>query len=285
MVFGGFGPAFLNANNSKIVSRYYSPEKIGNAIGIIMMGSTVGMTVATATSAMFPTLTTAFIVAAIIQVIVLGSWLIFTKGYDQGETEEVQKGVPLKDSLSTVLKCRYTWIIGLCLTCILGCNTALSGFTPLALQSKGFSDTTAGMLASGLMIGNFIGTFLGPRIISKMPGKRIALIICAVVAAISAAVGWLIPGYLVFGALLICGFGLGAMMPVLLSMPIQLPEIGPAYAGTAGGVVGTLELLGAVIIPTYIITPLAGGNYYIFFGLAGAVMIVMVLIALMIPEV
>ena len=48
----------------------------------------------------------------------------------------------------------------------------------------------------------------------------------------------------------------------MMSLPVMFPEIGPKYAGTAGGLAVTLELLGAVIIPTYIIVPLGGGNVF-----------------------
>lgn len=50
-------------------------------------------------------------------------------------------------------------------------------------------------------------------------------------------------------------------MPIFLSAPVLLEGLGTKYAGSAAGVISTLQLLGAVLIPTYILTPIAGENY------------------------
>jgi len=49
-------------------------------------------------------------------------------------------------------------------------------------------------------------------------------------------------------------------MPMIASLPMLLPEIGPVYAGSAGGIIATLQVIGAVVAPTFIITPLAGSS-------------------------
>ena len=46
----------------------------------------------------------------------------------------------------------------------------------------------------------------------------------------------------------------------------------------------TLELLGAVIIPTYIITPMAGSNFSLYFIMAAVSALLMVLSAIFLPE-
>ena len=73
-------------------------------------------------------------------------------------------------------------------------------------------------------------------------------------------------------------------MPTFMSFPALLPEIGPKYAGTATGIIATLELIGAVVIPTYIITPLAGTNFKLYFFMAGATMIICAFVILLLPE-
>ena len=58
------------------------------------------------------------------------------------------------------------------------------------------------------------------------------------------------------------------IIAVMLMTPVLLREIGPRNAGTAGGFVITLQLLGCVVVPTYIIVPLGGGNITTYFILA-----------------
>jgi NNP family nitrate/nitrite transporter-like MFS transporter len=58
---------------------------------------------------------------------------------------------------------------------------------------------------------------------------------------------------------------------------IRLPGIGPLYAGTAGGLIATLELLGGVVLPTYVASAIAGANrgvYFIILGIASVVWII-----------
>lgn len=70
---------------------------------------------------------------------------------------------------------------------------------------------------------------------------------------------------------------LGASRPIFLSAPVLLEGLGTKYAGSAAGVISTLQLLGAVLIPTYILTPIAGDNYSLLFMLASICMVIMFL--------
>jgi NNP family nitrate/nitrite transporter-like MFS transporter len=63
-----------------------------------------------------------------------------------------------------------------------------------------------------------------------------------------------------------------------------LPEIGPVYAGSAGGIVGTLQVIGAVFIPSFILTPIAGHNYNLFFALGSVCFLLVGIVTLLLPE-
>jgi hypothetical protein len=63
-----------------------------------------------------------------------------------------------------------------------------------------------------------------------------------------------------------------------------LPEIGPVYAGSAGGIIATLQVIGAVLLPTFVITPLAGSNVTVLFGLAALCMALIIIPVLFLPE-
>lgn len=73
-------------------------------------------------------------------------------------------------------------------------------------------------------------------------------------------------------------------IPIFMSAPILLEGIGTKYAGSAAGVISTLQLLGAVLIPTYILTPIAGANLGLLFTLASVCMVIMFAAGFIIPE-
>jgi NNP family nitrate/nitrite transporter-like MFS transporter len=96
---------------------------------------------------------------------------------------------------------------------------------------------------------------------------------------------WQLPiGPTIIAGLLLSGFMGSAVTPLMLSLPMLLPEIGPVYAGSAGGIISTMHVLGAVLIPTFVITPLAGPDAGILFGLAAVCFILMILPVVFLPE-
>ena len=53
---------------------------------------------------------------------------------------------------------------------------------------------------------------------------------------------------------------------------INFKGIGPEYVGTASGLVATIQLIGAVVLPSYVLIPIASGNFNTLFILAAACM-------------
>lgn len=285
MVCAGVGCTFLNSNIAKILGAWFAPEKIGTMIGITMSGSTLAMAIAMGTTAMFPSVKSAYIAAAVIAVIAAVCWIFLVKEKDEKGGAPV-KSQPVLEGLKVIIRNRNIWLTAVCLMCLLGASVALSTFMPLALQSKmGMAATAAGGMSSIIMYGNLAGTIFGPMICQKIGKLKIHLILCAVIAGLGSAFAWLAPaGFLLMAALFLTGFFTSAAIPVLISVPIQLKDVGPTYAGVAGGFVSTIQLLGAVVLPTYVMTPIAGDNYHTLFLLAGSCMIVMILAVFGMPE-
>jgi NNP family nitrate/nitrite transporter-like MFS transporter len=69
-----------------------------------------------------------------------------------------------------------------------------------------------------------------------------------------------------------------------MSLPILLPKIGPAFAGSAGVVIGSFQMAGAFVISSYVIIPLAGaslGRVFLYIGLG---YLAFALAAVLLPE-
>jgi NNP family nitrate/nitrite transporter-like MFS transporter len=156
---------------------------------------------------------------------------------------------------------------------------------PTALGQRGIDPVTSGAYAAAVTIGNLIGCLSAPILTVKIGKIKPVMIVFAGVSVAGAAFGWTAPPGILLGAcLFVTGVAMGGLMPLLMSIPVQLPEIGPVYAGTAGGFTGTLQLLGAVVIPTYIAAPIAGSNMNLFFLLGGACMTLVFALVFVLPE-
>ena len=295
MILAGMGPTFLNVNEAKLLGGWFPQDKLGSVVGMCLGGGTLGMTVASATTAAFPGTSSAFLFAAVLAAVILILWLLFVRNGDTaGAASAATNSVDLEDtsaseitkngSFHDVIRSRHVWVIGLCLMCVLGCNVALASMLPTALQSREISESSAGMIASVFTLGSLFGAFFGPTIIAKLGKTKVPIMLLALIVAVSAAFSWKLDAAPCAVLLFLGGFSMGTIIPLLMSFPIQLPEIGPALAGSAGGLVSTLELLGAVVLPSYVITPVAGENFTLYYLLTGFTMVIMCVLALFLPE-
>lgn len=269
MLLTGFGVTFVNANAAKLVGSLYDKAKLGAMLGLLLAGSTIGTTLAMGTTvALFPSLKSAYLAAAVLAVITLGGWIFIAGGQIVGsrngkkETKKNNGGV-LRE-LGVVIRSLSTWKTGLCLLFCVGGSVALSTFLPIIFQNmKGLSATASGVITALMLCGNFCGNIIGPRVCRVFPWDQ-RRTICAF--QIIAGVGILLmlvlnAGFALYGVCFLTGIAIYASVPTLISIPIQLPEVGEKYAGTAGGFIATMQLIGCVCLPSYVIAPVSGGNY------------------------
>jgi len=188
--------------------------------------------------------------------------------------------VPVGKALGTCLKSRNIWLAGISLMFLLGGATVISNFQVTALTGlKGYSEAFAGTFGTVLMIGSIIGSIFIPVLVGKLGRKvPVMLLLCGLIAS-ACMVGIItLPAAGIYVTSFLNGALRSGIIAVMMSLPVMFPEIGPKYAGTAGGLAVTLELLGAVIIPTYIIVPLGGGNVSNYFYLGCGCMVIASLI-------
>lgn len=282
MLLTGVGPAVLIANSAKIIGSWFPIGKVGGKLGIFLAASTLAMTIGTGTTAMLPSIQVAYLLAAAIAIVALVLWLIVIKA---PAPQTAAPSASITASLKAVTGYRAVWIVGFCLMFLTACNMVIGSFLPTALGLRGISVVTAGVYASLFTIGSFMGCLSVPSIVAKLGRNKPTMMMLATIAAVGGAFGWLAPSGVLLGACIaLTGMAIGGFMPLLLSTPIQLPGIGFTYAGVAGGFASTMQLLGAVVIPTYIIAPIAGDNMNLFFALGGVAMVVVFAFVLALPE-
>ena len=271
MALTGFSNMFVNINASKITASWFEQEKLGILMGIFGFCGQLPGAFATATTAvLFDSRTSAFIVSAIFCISVFVLWLLFVK--DKPE--------------DTVLSNKGVWLVSICIMMALGSTVTLSTFMPMALQTMyGIDMKVCGTIASMLTLGNCIGSITGPIVFSKIKNVKVFVSGAAVLSFAGIIMCWRFPSIFVLHILVLyTGIVLGASMPIFLSAPVLLEGLGTKYAGSAAGVISTLQLLGAVLIPTYILTPIAGENYSLLFMLASICMVIMFLCGLLLPQ-
>lgn len=271
MFLTGFLATIFNTNVSKIAAALYPPEKVGGVIGIFMAGSTGAMAFAYATTAMFPTLDAAFLFPVFAAALHLALWVLFVRQKDLGETArtgEAEKGA-LMQALKVSLKSGNVWLMGLALFALMGGTMVISNFQVVYLTTaRGYTEAAAGTFGTVLMVGAILGSVLIPMYLPKCRKPALFLLAIALISAVASVGIALLPAAGIYVSSFVNGFLRSGVLAILMSFPVMFPEIGPRYAGTASGVACTLQLMGAVVVPTYIVLPLAGGNMVAYFFFA-----------------
>ena len=193
----------------------------------------------------------------------------------------------LSDCLKVVLKSRNVWLIGIALGMDMAATMCIVTFLPQVLQTtRGFDPTAAGALSSVVTFGNLAGSIFAPLILARVGRFKLVAIALAVIAAAGTAFAWQLPeGPIMLVSFFLTGFTLSGLLTVMVSAIVLLPEIGPIYAGTAGGIGSTLQLFGAVVIPSYILMPILGENWPVFYGIGGILCLIAAVCALALPEI
>ena len=179
------------------------------------------------------------------------------------------------ECLKVAMKSGSVWIVAFALFFIMAANVVIGSFLPTALSTRGVSETTAGTIAAFYTVGNLLGCFAAPAAIKALNSQKKVLLLFAILAAAGVAFAWQIPSIALLAiAMLLTGTFLGGLIPALMGLPVQFAAIGPVYAGTAGGVIGTVQLLGAVLVPSYVLAPIAGDSFVVLYLLGGACVLI-----------
>ncbi len=285
MVLMGFSAAFISANGAKILSNFFRPERISVVMGLVLTITTTGMVLSMATTTALG-IRRAFLLAAILASAVLVLWLVVMPNRKpEKRAESGGEQLPFGKSVLAVLKNRYVWNAAAVIFFVNGCMTGMGSSIPTALVAeRGFTESAAGVAGAFLMVGNLLGSLLTPTISLKTGKFRLVLILCGVVAGLGCCFAWRLPGIWLYVGLVLTGYTFGSGMAQLLSLSVRLPGVGPALAGTAGGLISTLDLLGAVLLPAYVASAIAGGSRSVYFLILGVFAIPWIILVATLPK-
>lgn len=256
----GFAATFVNSTNAKLLGEWFTPKQTGIAVGVYYAMCALGMAVGTGTTAMLPTIKSAYILAAVLASITAVIWLIFMKE-QRLATKNKQEESSVFEVLKLVLKKRDILLACAGVMCSYGSYLVISTFLPMILQERGMSQIRAGSSASVVSIGYLLGCLTVPAIAAKIGNIRKIIFVLALVGAVSTISVCIVPlGVALIIVLVLAGYCGGGILPLFMSLPVRVPGIGVEKAGTAGGLLATFQLFGAVVIPSYVVSPLAGNN-------------------------
>ena len=266
----GVALAALNANSAKLLRLWFPGRFMSVGMGIYVAGATVGSATAIACG-QFVDIHAAFIVLAILLAVCVVIWIVFCKPYPDGEGGVKE---PVLEHIGVVCRSKGLWITCLLMFLIMGLSLTENGFQVAALTSPAaagglaWDPVLAATLTSATNVCVSIGGVIIPAIAARINRVKPVFIPAAFAMAMLVAIAWFCGNPIVTFICFLCqGVLMGGVIPIGKTLPGLLPDIRPEHMGAAGGLQSTCQNLGAFIVPSYIVTPLAGNNFTsIFIG-------------------
>lgn len=277
MLMIGVAGAVVNANGVKVISCAFSRDKVGVLTGVFLSSSTIAMSLATGTTSILGSIRAVYLLGVIITIAATLLWFFLAENSDL--TSPATPNGTAYSYLRNVVKKRSVIISSITLFFVMSCMIGIASFLPLALSSRGISEVAAGAYTAAFTIGNLIGSLSSPIVDQKWKSTKIQTIALVIIIGSGTIFAWrFIPGFPLLLALITTGAGIGGIMPLMISFPVKSGEISPGEAGISGGIISTLQLLGAILMPSYIIAPITGDNYSLFFLVTGSLMVLPLII-------
>jgi len=251
----GFGGPTISVGLAKVVASYFEGRERGLASGIYMTGAAVGSAAALAltNSLVLPLVGTwrnAFSFYGIIGLLIALGWIILARETPVSP-DQMNKQAPIREMIHTLLGNRDVWIVA-----IIGSTTFLvfygfGNWLPTLLEGKGMSPVDAGYLASIPTWVGLIGSTIIPGI--ALAGSRKPIIAGSLlIEGVSMYFVGITSGSFLLVALVVFGIISGAMMPLMLVVMMDLPEVDAEYTGIASGLffsIGpTMGFVGPILV-------------------------------------
>lgn len=286
----GVSATFVTVNIIKMAMAWFPHRQMGLAIGVGNAAGTAGMALAQAfMGILFPDYRTAFLWGGIVMIIVTVLWGVFGRDRVITPQEDIleKEGGKKKGGFKSVMKSRGVWLAGLGGAFYNGFNVTAAGLLITALAVCWAMDPVmAGIIASVFTVGMVIGGTFMPAIVMQLKAAKPICIAMPIIAVVLFLLGWYIDNTIVRMCLFpVAGFCFGSIFPIFSAFPSVLPEINNDNAGSAGGLLTTVSMIGAVVVPTFIITPIAGTDYNLIILIACGFMAMCAVIFAVLPSI
>ena len=246
---------FITMNTMKTCGLYFSSRQLGFASGILSMGMALG-----------------FLIGSLFSATVLSPWLggwrqvlflyggigilmsipwILTRASPQPVRPIGEAAQPktMRQMIGQIARIRNIWLYGLAILGIGGSIQGVLGYIPLYLRGQGWAEASAdGALATFHTLSLI---FVIPIALAsdRLGTRRKILIAAGLMILAGVSLLSFAQGALVWIAVCLAGMVRDGFMAVFMTSIMETKGVGPAYAGTAIGMVMVIGGIGNLIAP------------------------------------
>lgn len=259
----GVGATGITFGLPKLASELYPADRVGQAASVYLVGSYTGSATVFAfgRSVIGPALggwRPLFIASGLATIGVAAVWTTAAWYVPAGRHETAEDGDFSLSSLSADMRAvlghrdlRLLVVLGTMYLLVLH---GIQGWLVTILETRGLDPAIAGTVTSLLVIGQVAGVLAVPAVAERLDRTREALVVCGGLACAGILSLLAEPGIvlLLVAPVMLVGFGMGGLSPLIRAIPVELEGIGPELTGTAVGIVFAVGEIGGFLGPVLV---------------------------------
>ena len=176
-------------------------------------------------------------------------WLIFGREPPVDDSSEETEHVPIKETISKLIRIKGLWFIGLTFMTRMGSMMGMTGYLALYLRDQGWQAAAAdGTLAAFYAISTLLVVPI-TTLSDKIGSRKLILLLGIITNTISLGLLPLVDGWLVWALMLMSGIFMDGFMAINTTILLETEGIGTRYSGTALGMIFTIGHIGSVSSP------------------------------------
>ncbi|MGE3912900.1 MAG: CynX/NimT family MFS transporter [Chloroflexota bacterium] len=239
-IFGVGGP-IISIGVPKVIASWFSGRPRVTAAGIYITGSTTGsvLSLSTTNSLVLPLLgswqATCAVYGSIVVGIAITWWLLARDPPKPPVRAGGAPAVSFREACMTVLTTKAVWLVVIVGFTGFMINHGFRSWLPQILEFKGMSPSMAGYLAAMPGVASIAGSITTARLAAKFGRKPVVAGCLITVGAALVGVNYL-TGVPLILALAVQGFFAGGVTPILLTILMDMREVGAGAMGAAAGI-------------------------------------------------
>ena len=257
VLVAGLFPMAVPMNVHKTCGIWFSGPRLGLANGIVSTGMALGFLLGSLISAtvLAPLLggwRNVLLFYGVVAVVVSVLWL-FTKAEPSVIKREPVIDRPARPSLRAgllhVSRLRNVWLLGLAMFGIGGAIQGSLGYLPLYLRGQGWEPGAADSALASFHFASLLFTIPLALLSDRLGARRPLLLVAALMLAIGFGLLSIAQGVFIWLSIMFAGIVRDGYMATMMTLIIELRGVGPAFAGTATGLIMGLSRIGSVVAP------------------------------------
>lgn len=261
MFFMGVGFASFGPNVPKVLGAVFPREKLARVNGLVFSGVGLANALAlgTASTLLLPALgswQSVMQFTAVITLVLAVMWFFHMRNFKSfgihaadiaGNHADSKEQLSVSNTIRHILGVRDLWGVALFFSMPAFAYWGLLSQLPPVLGQRGVAEP-------GLMVATMTGTsvfanILGGYISDRLGRRKLVLMVCVLGLAATMPMAILLTGPVVYVVMVLAGLFFGPIVPIALTIPVELPEIGTKYAGSALGFVFMIGNVGSILGP------------------------------------